>query len=1252
MLGKNGVFGEQVVKKDKRHWFLKRGLGVFGTGFAIVINAFTNALDVACTFVSHNISSVGFTVANNWHLLGKNGVFGEQILEEDKRHWALKWVAGVFGTGFAVVINAFTNTFDAACTGTWHFAANFTGATTWTFSKTYSLLSLGNSSLIFRGKEPVASTPSVVVPNVLRGVRAAISEKGVSQSASGVVVIQNVLHKATLADQTFESTADVKVTEASAPPALDQSEEDPQLNPVNVPASAEPEEVDINPTQAALSEKMTISQKIIFSFFVGLSSPVWFSAALVTNLFDVLISVPGHTLYQSGASIRSLIRNNYNWVVNQIVGPGVLGKNLANDDQRSLALRIPFGLITSFIWLPFVVLSNLFDMTATLISAVSVNAGLSFYHLFHASYHGLGRYGVMGEVKPYADTRPVWLQVVSGIIPALILAIPLAATNLIDGGASFSRYVAINFYVSLVNNFRAYYRALSDRVGDSVLWSKLVEPVLAAPEIPGQVGVDSAAPSEEKPVEKAKEEDPSELNKKRTWLGFVHATIFATLSSPLWLLTVLFLNALDFVLVTIKHFSYNFWTSVKHNFSFYNYVLGPYGLMGERTRSVDMRPWYVQVPFFLLTCPVFLAVALINMGDIVASTGKYVGVNFANSLGDIWQNYPSVLAYWNGSLIFASRQLVKAGSFTDRAAPVAASTPLPSAPPGEEPVKIDEDNPGVVVAEIMPTIAADPTVEGKRDSATLSIADRGVKAFIWLLGFIVSFPFLLLVNGVDFAIAGIYHSGLSFGVHVVNYWNLFGESGVFGKKVAQEDGRHWFLRFGPTAWLPVILGLLVTVPMNALNFVFTSVWHIAKSYYENYLPMANFLGENGVFGKRRPYSDKYRHNNEDRAIAIRIIAGIFSFPVLFLAGISNTVDLLASTFMHAYISLENHVVNYWNLFGKSGVFGEKTAREDARHGFLRFGPTAWLGVGLALLVTAPLNVLNFVLTSVWHMGKSFYENYLSNANWLGENGIFGKRHLYSDDRHMAIRVIAGLPSIIPIVFLAVISNVADCLLTVIKHMALALTSKWFWRDVVATGLLVVSSPIWWVAAFSIRKVFHSFFNLFIRPWVDLAYGRGFNASRWFGSLLPLITLGFWSLGKLLIKILTGYSSRFGFERGSIPVAAGEKISYEAGRGVFREAITLAKKGDAIPDVPHSSATSFRGALRAVGLRSSEEKIAKRFHDAYETVSQKRVVNKQTFFNAPAYCEAKQSLIEDFSGYSADQDLLVDMEKYFKARFGL
>jgi hypothetical protein len=380
-------------------------------------------------------------------------------------------------------------------------------------------------------------------------------------------------------------------------------------------------------------------------------------------------------------------------------------------------------------------------------------------------------------------------------------------------------------------------------------------------------------------------------------------------------------------------------------------------------------------------------------------------------------------------------------------------------------------------------------------------------------------------------------------------------------------------------------------------------------------------------------------------MALRVLAGIASVPVVApVIAVTNLFDLICTNFKHLGLSIGHNINSSFNLLGDNGVFGPRKEYKDDRHLAVRI-IYGILTIPLVIPTIAVTNLTDLVLSTFKHIGLSIGHNIKSSFNGiLGEHGIFGPRIADTDDRHLAVRILAGIAST-PVVFPSiVITNAIDIVGTALKHTIL---NKKFWMIAGGTVAATVLGPI----GFCLRKTVRGLFNFTIRPIVEAAQGKDFNGKTFVSGLANFATAGLFGLAKKIFKGATGYTKRFGFPD---KLDATEKSDYGSAMQLFRDGINLAAKGK-FPGTQDGPGI-FRPVMRlCFHVRHTSEKILKEFHNKYleyiaacqkdPQASDQNYYSLHSFFKSNYYTQADQNARQGIAKSEGEKNIVDLVEQY-------
>jgi hypothetical protein len=600
---------------------------------------------------------------------------------------------------------------------------------------------------------------------------------------------------------------------------------------------------------------------------------------------------------------------------NLLGSDGVLGERQPyKDNDRSFITRLFFGTISFPLVFGTAFVTNLFDAACTIIK----HTAISFWHNIRCSFNLLGEYGIFGARLTYEDKREMPAKIGFGILSAVFVVIPAMLTNALDIACTVIKHTALSFWYNLRCSFN----------------------------LLGENGIFGA---------RLAYEDTRDMPAK---IGFgILSAVFVAIPAMLT-------NALDITCTVIKHTALSFWHNLRCSFN----LLGENGIFGARLAYEDTRDMPAKIGFGILSA-VFVAIpaVLTNTLDFACTVIKHTAISF-------WNNLRCTFNLLGDYGIAGPR--------------------LPYEDNRELPAKV---------------------------------------GFGILSGFLV-IPAAIISNSIIAIATAFRNFSLSFWRNFSFTYNLLGSNGLMGKRQDYQDDRSLLTRsvFGVLSSPFVFTASLCT---NIFNVVITSGMHLLTSWVRNLRSVYNLLGKDGVFGERKAYED-------DRTPALRYIFGaLSSFLVVVPALITNAFDVLCTGIKHTAISWWQNLRCVFNLLGEEGIFGKRLEYKDDRSLPTKIG----FGLVSAVFVAMPAfltNMLDIACTGIKHTAISFWRNLRCVFNLLGEDGIFGPRLEYSDNRSMSAKIIFGTTSAIFVAIPALLTNVIDIACTMIKHTAIS-----FWQNI-------------------------------------------------------------------------------------------------------------------------------------------------------------------------------------------------------------
>lgn len=770
-----------------------------------------------------------------------------------------------------------------------------------------------------------------------------------------------------------------------------------------------------------------------WNIYASLSGPLDNMLGVLLGLGLGLVNYLTHAL----SSVFHNIRVSFN-----ILGEfGVFGKQRTPNDNRPLAVKFIFGLLTLPLALPLSFVINLLDIALTTIKHLS----LSFIRNLRFSYNLLDLDAHLTSKNQYHDNRHPLVRGFFGALTLMPVAVIASLTNSFFLGYTLIR----NTGLSLVRNIKASYNLL------------------------GIHGI-------------FRKEQASLLDNRRSAVK----VLFGIVSAPLVFPVILATNGFNALLTSVKHLAISWYENVRIYFN----LLGKNGVFGEARTDDDTRHVAVRLIFDLLASPLILAtIAITNSLDLIATTAYHYGLSLYRNLSATYNLLGKEGVFGERSPFYDDRSsLTIKIIFGILSSPIVAIASLTTnsfnglftfvkhlglstwmnlknsynllGRHGVYGIRKHYEDPrplavrlifGLLSAPlvILPLIASNVTNLLATNFSHLGLSfwenlrvcynllgDHGVlgprrpyddqrPALLKILFGIVTAPLVGLAaslsNSFDLVFTGIYHTAQSISLNIQNSYNLLGKHGVYGEKRSVPDNRHLALRliFGFVSLPIVALPFLVS---NAVNLVSTGLLHFEESILRGLHKTCNLLlGQHGIFKKLpEPIADT-RHP------VIKYTFLIPSLPIIIsLAFVANILDLVLTGSNHWLTSAYQIIRAHYNLLGIQGSFGARKENVDTRPIALKvvFG---LLSIPLVILPIALTNTLDLALTTIKHTWISFVRNIKVSWNLLGRYGCFGEMTDYKDDRHIAARLLFGLLSLPAVVALSVPWNAINLALTLI-----------------------------------------------------------------------------------------------------------------------------------------------------------------------------------------------------------------------------
>jgi hypothetical protein len=176
-----------------------------------------------------------------------------------------------------------------------------------------------------------------------------------------------------------------------------------------------------------------IAVRIVFG---ALSLPLVLPLALITNVVDITVTAIMQFSKHLALSFWLNLRSTYNLLGSN----SLLGESIPYLDDRHLATRIAFGILSAPLVAPFALITNAVD---TLLNS-SKHLALSFWRNLRSTYNLLGSNSLLGGSIPYEDNRHLATRIVFGLLSAPFVGIAAVVTNAIDSLGFFAKHTILN----------------------------------------------------------------------------------------------------------------------------------------------------------------------------------------------------------------------------------------------------------------------------------------------------------------------------------------------------------------------------------------------------------------------------------------------------------------------------------------------------------------------------------------------------------------------------------------------------------------------------------------------------------------------------------------------------------------------------------------------------------------------------------------------------------------------------------------
>jgi hypothetical protein len=388
--------------------------------------------------------------------------------------------------------------------------------------------------------------------------------------------------------------------------------------------------------------------------------------------------------------------------------------------------------------------------------------------------------------------------------------------------------------------------------------------------------------------------------------------------------------------------------------------------------------------------------------------------------------------------------------------------------------------------------------------------------------------------------------------------------------------------------------------------------------------------------------------------------------------------------------IKNLGLSFWrnfkpfsHLLGTDGLFGEDEAYQEDRDPIVTI-PYGIITLPAVLLAAAFTNTVDFIVSTPKNLWRSYIRNLTPFYNLLGEDGIFGKREEYKDDRKTFTKLMFGALTLPFVLLSAAATNLLDIVIwPFIKNFGLSFKRNFLWsynfildgkgifetiesekedrrehtiyffgtltapfvvfasvitnivdlvggyfkhwkKTIKEPALIATGVTIAIIGAlpmFVLRKTLTGLYNCTLRPIIDAVNHKDFNPWRFLRGIANTVTLGLFSAFTKIFKHCTGYSHRFGFLSFENP-----NSEFAVIQNKFHSMLQKSFRGKF---EQAGQGTIYRSFLRLFyGIKHTSEKIIKELHDAfiiYENNKQNGSVSSFGFFSSEQYINKKKEI---------------------------
>lgn len=578
-------------------------------------------------------------------------------------------------------------------------------------------------------------------------------------------------------------------------------------------------------------DRRNIAVKIIFGI---LAAPFFIPSIIESNIISCVM----YGLYHTCKSIRA----NFRYVSHLLGTCGSFGERSAFHDDRGLAAKVFFGILSAPAVFVLATISNTIDAIWTFRRHLLQSFGWNL----RATFNLLGTYGSFEDHRGLGDKRHLAVKIIFGIFSAP-LVLPFALfTNLLDASITVLKH----FLYSYRRNLRVIFNGL------------------------GNHGV---------------------FESHRRYADGRHLApviIFGVLSAPFVLATAVCTNILDMVLTGLLHTTLS---TINIVASTYNIILGENGIFEKRLFYFknDSRAVALKITFGILSLPIVVPIIIFtNTLDLACTFSTNFFISFKKNLRASYNLLHNDGIFRDNSKFEDNRSTLTKVIYGILSFPFVFPVALItnaisfSFSFSKNFLQSYYHNLRYSFNRILGLCG----MFGERRECSDT---RGLLTKI-VFG-IISAPLVAITavftNVLDIGLTILYQTMISFFKNVRATFNiLLGRDGIFIERRGLNDNRMLITKitFGILTFIPTALVSLAT---NILDLACTTFYHLFLSFGRNLRATFNIvLGDHGIFSDRRKLLDS-------RGLFTKILFGIATAPLVFVAAtITNSIDLIGAIF--------------------------------------------------------------------------------------------------------------------------------------------------------------------------------------------------------------------------------------------------------------------------------------------------------------------------------------------------------------------